>query len=73
MTIAEFMIKKNITIEEFASAINVSKSIVRLWENEASSPRLIHALRIRNYSGNKIKLEDMLNRKEKGEFCQSKK
>jgi DNA-binding transcriptional regulator YiaG len=73
MTIAEFMIKKNITIEEFASAINVSKSIVRLWENEASSPRLIHALRIRNFSENKIKLEDMLNRKEKGEFCQSKK
>lgn len=72
MTIAEFMAKKNLGIPEVATAIGVSESIVRLWEMGATSPRLVHAIRLNQFSKNKIKFTEMLNNKDKGEFLNAK-
>jgi DNA-binding transcriptional regulator YiaG len=72
MTISDFMQKKNIGIQELASTIGVSESIVRLWEMGAASPRLKHAIRLNQFSKNKIKFIEMLNNKDKGEFLDAK-
>ena len=68
MTISDFLQKKNMTHHDFAQAIGVSESIVRLWDQSATSPRLLHALRINAYTKNKVKFSEMLNNKERGEF-----
>lgn len=72
MTINEFIKKKGISPQEFAIAIGVSESIVKLWEHGASSPRLIHSLRINRFSKGKIKFEEMLNNKDRSEFLDAK-
>ena len=66
------MHKKKMKTLDFSAAIGVSESIVRLWENEASSPRLIHAIRINRFSKNKVKFEEMLNNKDKREIEDAK-
>lgn len=72
MTITEFMEKKKVTQKEMADAIGVSESIVRLWYLGASSPRLIHALKINTFSKNKVKFPEMLNNKDRVEFLNAK-
>lgn len=71
MTISEFLAKKGLSHSDFAEKIGVSESIVRLWDLSASSPRLLHALRINKYTKNKVKFEEMLNNKERGQFAKN--
>lgn len=64
MTVEDFIANKGYSHDEFAKLLNVSVSIVKLWEYKVTSPRLIHALKIRDISKNKVKLEEMLSMKD---------
>lgn len=64
MRISEFLETKSLTHRCLAEAVGVSESIARLWEVDATSPRLIHAIKINSFSKGKIKFADMLTKKD---------
>lgn len=64
MKIKDFIEKRGYTKEEIAATIGVSTQNVKLWMEGKNSPRLVHALRLRKLSNNKLKFEDMLCEKD---------
>lgn len=68
MKIYEYIEKKSMTYSEFADKIGVSDSVVRLWCNEASTPRLPYAIKINELTKGRIKFKDMLSNKDRRVF-----
>ena len=58
------MNKRKVDVYYVASEVGVSSTIVKKWCEGTTSPRLIHALRLKNLFGNALKLSDLLSKKD---------
>lgn len=60
MSIAEWIRKKKLSLNEVADAVGVTYHIVRKWVRGENSPRLIHAIKLNEISKGRLKFKNML-------------
>lgn len=65
MDLAEWMEKKNISDMDISDMVGCKKQIVKLWREKINSPRLLHAIKLRELTKNKVSLTDLLSKEDK--------
>ncbi len=60
MTLKEFLVRHNMTSEEFAKAMRVTHSTVSKWRAGTRVPRLAHIKKVARLTKNKVSLSDWI-------------